>query len=293
MPALLPPSMQIGALPPGYMALPSVGPIRTPMATPAMPTFIQSAGTSTSSSGPANITQTVTSTKVGSYLVWAVAVSASAAAALGGTPTGWTLLTSQTQATLATAIYVFPGNPGAITTVTFSSSATATAGGIAAWFWEIDNVFFVTAKGTSANGSSTSPASGSVTPANDVNLELGVVSWVLGAASLSAPTGGWTTTNAQQSSTAGATNNAALQTFSQTAPFGTATSVAMGATLSGSSVWEAGVLAVPSTASGSFGTDPGGQAGGNFRIDQGAGYAAGGVWGPLGGTKPGGAGGGY
>jgi hypothetical protein len=291
MPALLPPSMQIGANPPGYSAMPSTGPIRTPMANPALPVTIQSAGFSTSVSGPTNISQTVTATKTGTYLVWGVAVNASAGAALGGTPAGWTLLTSQTVATLAAALYIFPGNPGALTSVTFSSNATATTGGIASWFWELDNVFFVTAKGVSANGNSTSPASGSVTPANNLNMMLGMVAWVLGAATLSAPTGGWTTTNAQTSSTVG-TTNAAIETFSQIGAFGPPGAASLGATLSAGSVWVDGVLVVPSTASGNFSLDPA-MAAVNARIDGGAGYASGGAWGPLGGTKPGGAGGGY
>lgn len=252
MPALPPPSMTIGAPVTGYAPFGVSGPSRTPNSTPALPAQLQSAGAVTNASGPTNITQTVTATKAGTFLVWAVAVNASAAAALGGVPTGWTLATTQAVATLAVGVYVYPNNPGGITAVTFSSVATATTGGIAAWFWEIDNSFTASAKSLSATGNSTSPASGSLAPASDANQILGVVAWVLGAATLTSTstnsTGLSWAFNAQQSSTAG-TTNAAIQTGSTLNAYGPAGTVQAQGTLSAGAVWVAATIAIPSTIS--------------------------------------------
>lgn len=292
MPALPPPSMVIGAPMPGMAAGAVVGsPVTNPNAMPAAATIIQQSGTSTAVSGPTNISQTVTATKVGTTLVWAVAVSASAASALGGTPTGWTLITSQSVATMSFALYALPNNPGAITTVTFSSNATATNGGIAAWFWEISTPLAVLQSG-SANANSVNLAAGSITPTRENLICLGAGAWVLGAATSSDASTPASTfaLNAQQSSTNGATNNAALRTASVlNTPAGTAFNYAL--TLTAGSVWCAGELFVPSLASGQIVQD----AAHARPMDQGAGYSSAALgtqgW-SVGGSKPGGNGGG-
>lgn len=292
MPALPPPSLQIGALAPGFSPMPPAGPVRTPQQTPAAPVIVQSAGAHTTSSGPTNITQTITATQQGTFLVWAVAVNASAGAALGGTPAGWTLTSvSSAVATLAFAVYIYPNNPGGLTSVTFSSNATATTGGIAAWFWELDNCPATAAVVRFAAGTSTSPASGNLNPVLDSMLMLGATAWVLGTATFtSTSTGGYAwTVNAQQSSTAG-TTNAAVQTGSNTVPFGTPANAAYQGTLSASAVWVAAAIGIASSASGGPVALAPSRA---FVVDGGAGYAVGDAgnagW-SLGGTKPGGAG---
>ena len=292
MPALPPPSMQIGALPPGYSMLPPNGPVRQLNQTPALPVIVQSAGANTTASGPTNITQTVTATQVGTYLVWVVAVNASAGAALGGTPTGWTLAASRSSATLAVGVYVQPANPGALTSVTFSSAATATTGGIASWFWEVDNCPFSTFSATSAVGSSTAPASGSVTPLPS-GLMLGMVAWVLGTATFtntSTNSPPWVT-NAQQSSTGG-TTNAAVRTGQTSDAFNSVAPNTWQGTLSASAQWVAAIVIVPSSASSGVALEAPSHA---WVIDGGAGYSVGDAgsagW-SLGSTKPGAAGGG-
>lgn len=292
MPALPPPSMQIGALAPGFSPFPPTGPVRQTGQNPALATLLQNAGANTSASGPTNISQTVTATQVGTYLVWAVAVSASAASALGGTPTGWTLAASKSVATLSLGVYVFPNNPGGITAVTFSSNATATAGGIASWFWEVDNAPFATQTNASANATSTALASGALTPVADSALILGAGAWVLGTATLTDTSTNnlpWSI-NAQKSSTGGATNNAALRTSSTSGAFGAPAAAQFQGTLSASSVWAAVILAIPSSGGGGPVNEAPSHA---FVIDSGGGYAVGDAgsagW-SLGGTKPGGAG---
>lgn len=290
MPALPPPSMQIGALAPGFSPLPPAGPMRTPNQNPAVASVIQSAGASTSASGPTNITQTVTATQPGTFLVWAVAVNASAGAALGGTPAGWTLLNSRVVATLALGLYVYQSNPGSLTSITFSSSATATTGGIASWFWEIDNCPWPAKGSITATGSSTAPASGSVATLPS-GIMLGVVAWVLGTATFSntATNSPPWVTNAQQSSTAG-TTNAAIQTAQATDAWAELAPNDIHGTLSASAVWDAAIVIIPSSGGGTPVSLASSRA---YVIDGGAGYSVGDAgnagW-SLGGTKPGGAG---
>lgn len=291
MPALPPPSMQIGALAPGFSPLPPAGPVRGMQQMPALPVLTQSAGANTTSSGPTNITQNVTSTRSGTFLVWAVAVNASSGAALGGVPAGWTLLASRVVGTLALGIYVYQANPGGITSVTFSSGATATSGGIASWFWEVDNAPFAAGASGTATGGTTSVSSGAVTPGADSSLVLGIAAWVAGAVTFSDTSSGGTgwATNAQQTSTGG-TTNAAIQTASTTVPFGNPAALTFQGTLSGAVVWDAAIVAIPSSGGGSPVALAPSRA---HVVDGGAGYATGdagsGGW-SLGGTKPGGAG---
>lgn len=262
MPALLPPSMQISGIAPSVGAgggVPGVfiPPPQIPLLMPRGASIIQTLGASTSASGPTNITQTVTSTQVGTTLVWVVAVNASAAAALGGTPTGWTLLAHPTaQATLDTAIYVYPNNPGAITSVTFSSNATATTGGIAAYFYELGYVLPGTGNitFTTANGSSTSPGSSSPpTLIGNGGICIGYNAWV------ATPT--WTggcqpgvaqwTQAAQQTSTAGTTNAALQVGYFPISPYMAFTSpngFQYFGTLSVSAVWAGGTAVFATTA---------------------------------------------
>lgn len=220
------------------------------------PVVVQSSTASTSASGPASFTQTVTATKVGSLLVWFVAVSASAGAALGATPAGWTLAWSQVQGTLALGCYIQPLNPGGITTVTLSSP-TATAGGIAGAFFEVANCPYSDVQTQNAQGSSSAMSSGTLlVPMGNQNIVLGAVAWVLGAATdtpanVALANAAWTSL-AQASSTGGATNNATLIASSmiQTSQVATAaTGCRVAGTLSGSAVWNAGCLSLRSTGS--------------------------------------------
>lgn len=252
MPALPPPSMTIGAPAPGYAPIAVSGPSRTPNSTPGLPVLVQSSQFFTNVSGPTNIVQPVTATKQGTYLVWVVTVVGSAATALGGTPTGWTLLASQTTATLALGVYGYPNNPGGITSVTFSSNATATTGGIASQVWEVDNAFTATAAVRSANGSSTAVASGSLTAPSDNNLLLGAMGWVLGTATLtntSTNSSGLPWQNLVGVQSGSGTTNASLNTLNSLGAFGAGAAAQVQGTLTVSSVWAAAIIALPSTAS--------------------------------------------
>src|SRR5271163_931411 len=108
----------------------------------AGPVIAQTATASTSVSGPASFTLSLTASQVGSTLVVFVAVNASAGAALGATPAGWTLVWSQTVGTLAVGCYVYYNNPGGIASFILASP-TATLGGIAGICYECVNCPFV------------------------------------------------------------------------------------------------------------------------------------------------------
>lgn len=295
MPALPPPSMQIGAPQPGYAPYAVTGPMPGMNATPgAYPQFYQSAGATTTISGPTNISQTVTATRQNTLLVWAVAVNASAAAALGGTPTGWTLATSTITATLALGLYVMlaANNPGGIASVTFSSNATATTGGIASWFWEVPSAPFAIPSGGahSTNGATSGTTSGSAVAPTEMTLVLGATAWVLGASTWTVTQGGsgWVV-NAQQSSTNG-TTNAALQTGQNYSGLAIPpTTIPFGGTLSVAAQWCGANIMVPVMISGQL-LEASSRA---IVIDNGNAYGCGdtGMQGfALGATKPGGAG---
>lgn len=211
---------------------------------------------STSVSGPTSFTLTFASSEVGSALVVFVAVNASAAAALGPTPAGWTLVWSQVVATLALGCYVYYNNPGGITAFTLSGP-TATTGGIAAIGYEVDNCPFTSDLNQNQTGSSTAPTSGAaqLQPPATNNIILGAVAWVLGTATLTvgntSPAGSIATTTAQISSTVGTTNAAIVGTviIQPAIASGASSGFIIGGTLSVSSVWDAGAINLRSTAS--------------------------------------------
>jgi hypothetical protein len=220
------------------------------------PVVVQTATGSTAVSGPASFTLTFASTQVGSTLVVFVAVNASAAAALGATPTGWTLVWSQVVGTLALGCYAFYNNPGAITAFTLASP-TATLGGIAGIGYEVQNCPFLSDLNQNQTGNSTAPASGAaqLQPPATCNTILGAVAWVLGAATLTigntTPTGTIATTTAQISSTNGTTNAAIRATVAiQPAMVsGASTGFIIAGTLSAGAVWDAGAINLRSLAS--------------------------------------------
>lgn len=223
---------------------------------PQPPNIVQSFTGSTAVSGPTTYTQSFPASQVGSALIVLVAVNASAAAALGATPAGWTLVWSQVTATLALGCYVYYNNPGAITTFTLSSP-TATTGGIVSTGWEVQNCPFISDVNQNQNGNSTAPASGAaqLQPPATNNLIVGAVAWVAGAITLTVgnttPAGAITTTTAQVTSTNGTTNAAIRGTIiigpAQAA--GASTGYIIGGTLSGAVVWDAGCCNLRSTAS--------------------------------------------
>jgi hypothetical protein len=216
----------------------------------------QTATGSTNTSGPTSFTLACTSTQPGSALVCFVAVDASAGAALGATPTGWTLLWSQVVTTLALGCYVYMNNPGAITSFVLASP-TATLGGIAGILYECINCPFPSDLNSSQTGSSTGPASGAaqLQPPATNNLILGAVAWVIGTATLTVgnttPAGAIAVTTAQVSSTNGTTNAAIRGTVVNQPAMasGASTGFIIGGTLSVLSVWNAGILNLRSLAS--------------------------------------------
>jgi hypothetical protein len=218
---------------------------------------VQTVTGSTSVNGPASYTLTFASSQVGSALVVFVTVNASAGAALGATPAGWTLVWSQAVATLATGCYVYYNNPGAITSFTLSSP-TATTGGIAGVGYEVQNAPFSADTFLSANGSSTTPASNAsqlVPPATN-NIILGAIGWVAGAVTLTfgntTPAGTLTTAQGARTVSTVGTTNAAIQAvyFIQPAMASIAsTGFITSGTLSGAVVWEAGILNLRTLAS--------------------------------------------
>lgn len=254
MPAIPSPSMIPGGLIPfggAPLSVPQIGQLQPP----AVPVLVQSGTASTAVSGPASFTQNFPgATRVGTLLVWFVAVNASAGAALGPTPAGWTLLWSQVVATLALGCYIYPNNPGGLTSATLSGP-TATTGGISGSFYEEANCPFIPGDVvTNTNGNSTTPNSSAtnaqIAPPGTNNFLFGAIAWVLGAATLSFNNnaaqgiqGGFVTT-AQISSTNG-TTNAALQTGIIVQQASVSANPAFGfrfaGTLTASSVWAAGL----------------------------------------------------
>lgn len=144
MPALPPPSMQIGGpeygnIPAAFPGPEAFGGLQPGIAyTPA--TLIQQVSTATTVATPANLTVNVASTGVGNTLVALVAVAATGSSPGFSAPAGWIVqggtLGNNAGNTLAGRFFVFPNNPGAITSVQFNIT---NANGIAIAFYEFDD----------------------------------------------------------------------------------------------------------------------------------------------------------
>lgn len=96
-------------------------------------TLVQSVSASSSAAGPASITVAPASTGTGTFLLLFVSVTATSGAAIT-TPTNWALLASNSDGSVATALFSFANNPGSITSV--AVTVTATGGGAVATFTE-------------------------------------------------------------------------------------------------------------------------------------------------------------
>jgi hypothetical protein len=266
MPAISPPTALGGLVP--FGGAPISNPTIALNNGNVSPGVVQQTTTGASNvSGPTTYTHTFASTLVGSTLVIFVAVNASAGAALGATPAGWTLQWSQVVATLALGCYVYYNNPGAITAFTLGNP-TATAGGISSVGYEVPNCPFPSDVNSSQTGSSTSAASGAaqLQPPATNNVVLGCVAWVRGSGVLTVgnttPSGTIAASTSQINSVNGTSNVAILGTVAiqPAMASGASTGFIIGGTISVSSVWNAGILNLRSLASdysvGSASQDP-------------------------------------
>ncbi len=95
-------------------------------------TRVQKVTNQTAANSPASITATFASTTAGNLLLLFVAVSGSPVAIT--TPTNWTAIQVSTATDPMIALYAFPNNPGGITVVTVT--VTATNGGAAVMGYE-------------------------------------------------------------------------------------------------------------------------------------------------------------
>lgn len=283
MPALPPPSMQIAGLPNGMASvspLPS-GPALQYGFNTAPASLVQQVANHSTSAAPASFTLSgITATKAGSYLVALVAVAESGAASVS-TPTNWTAVPGSAGDsaghTIGGRIFVYPNNPGGITSVAFSTLSGVN--GIAVSFFEWANVYALdgnyVATASYSNGS-TAPSAAAYTPSAGPALLIGFECDLTGQAYTAANTGlnwvaGTTTT-----STTGATNAIIRPFYVLTTPElnvpyqlkGTlAGSIANGTSLVSLLCGTSGPLSQPQPET-----------------------VLTGAWGGLGGTKPGGAG---
>ena len=107
----------------------------------ANPSLLQSNGVGTSVNSPATIAASLTSpSTAGTFLLLAVACTGSSPTI--STPTNWTLVIGASNASIAVALFEFPKNPGAISSVTVTLN-NATNGGAVASMFEFNPVFGV------------------------------------------------------------------------------------------------------------------------------------------------------
>lgn len=291
MPALPPPSMQIGGLPNGAA---SVSPLP---AGPALaygfvengPALVQQKAGASSAAAPANFTlSAIPATTAGSFLVFMMAAATSGAATINTPAGGWVRVSGGTGGagnTVAGAIWVLPNNPGGITSVALTGLVAVN--GIATWFGEFANVQAIDPVYNAAGGAATYSA-GSTTPAgvsyagaaNGPLLLVGFEMDVTGQAYTAANVGPNWVAGTTATSTLGATNCIIRPFFVVTNPL-IAQTYQLAGTLAGS-IANGVSLASLLAATGGPLTQP--QPYGFL------GAAPGGAWGALGGTKPGGAG---
>lgn len=115
------------------------------------------AGVASSANSPTSLAVTWASTTAGNLLVLFVSVTGSASPTVT-TPTNWTVLQSITTTLISGYVFVFPNNPGGLTGLTLSCSATN--GGISASFMEFSSM----PPATNLEYSFTTNATGTVIP---------------------------------------------------------------------------------------------------------------------------------
>lgn len=287
MPALQPPSMQIGALPTGYGPSAPAGPALAYGAVANGPALVQQkAGNSTAAAPAAFTLSAIPATTAGTFLVMGIAYAQSGAATVS-TPAGWTVLASASSAgnTIGGRILYQANNPGGITSVALS--ALTGINGIAVWFAEFSNVFAVDAVYGSSGGaaaynnSSTAPAATAYSASAGPLLLVGFETDVTGQAYTAANVGAGWVTGTTATSTLGATNAIIRPFFVFTSPIETLTYQLAG-TLAGAIANGTSLVSLICSTTGPL-TQPQPQA-------WPAAPAVAGAWGALGGTKPGGAG---
>lgn len=277
--------MQIAGLPTGAASVspqPS-GPALAYGANTALPSLVQQVANHSTTAAPASFTLSgITSTKAGNFLVCLVSVAQSGAATIS-TPTNWTAVSGATGAnagnTLGGAAFIYPNNPGSITSVVFSSLTGVN--GISVWFAEFSNVYVRdTAYASVAyNNSGTAPAATAYTPSIGPVLLVGMESDVTGQAYTAANVGDSWVTGTTTTSTGGATNTIIRPFYSVCTPFLTK-SFQLKGTLAGSIANGAACLSLICSTTGPL-TQPKPES-----------VLVGAVGGGIGTTKPGGAGGG-
>ena len=297
MPALPPPSMQIGALPNGASTVSPLpaGPSLQYGFNEQQPVLVQQVAGASSSAAPAAFTLSgITATKAGSFLVFLVAAALSGAPTIS-TPTGWTPVAGASGLsggnTLAGRLFVLPSAAAGITSVVISTLAGVN--GIATWFGEFQNVFAVDPVYNSAggNGAQNFTASGSTpsgvtytAPVQGPLLLVGFETDLTGQAYTPANVGANWVTGTPATSTIGATNTIIRPFFTVTNPLILQGNYLLAGTLAGALANGASLVSLLTATTGGLLSYPG-----PFGFPGGGGGQA---WGALGGTKPGGAGGG-
>ncbi len=289
MPALPPPSMQIGALPPGAGALPPSGPPLAPGFVLTGPSLVQQVAGASSAAAPATFTLAgIAATQPGSFLVCCAAAALSGAGAVANPTGSWagTNAAGAAGTAILGKIYILPNNPGGITSVVFSTLTAVN--GFAVWFGEFANVqaldtIYGTAGGMqSYTTSSTGQSSNSYTPAVGPLLLVGFEADLTGQPYTPNLVGKNWVTGTSVTSTLGATNVVIRPFFVVTTPEVVQTYQIAG-TLGGLLANGVSQISLLTSTSGPLQQpQPFGFPGG----------ASGAAWGALGGTKPGGAGGG-
>src|SRR5260221_11897582 len=141
MPALEPPSMQIGALPPGYSPLPPAGPALAYGFNLALPVVVQQVSLATTTLGPTGLVVTIAGSAVGTMLIALVAYAEAGAVTIP-TPAGYTLIAGTVGNsggnTIGGRVFIQPGNPGGVTTFTLASTINTNA--IACAVYEVSNL---------------------------------------------------------------------------------------------------------------------------------------------------------
>lgn len=291
MPALLPLSMQIGALPPGYGPLPPVGPALQPgFKTSTPPTLVQQVSSASSSAAPATFAATIAATQAGSTLVALVSITPTGAVSITG-PANFTQVAAGDNAGrgMGGRLYILQGVAAGVTSVGVTGLANVNSVAIAVY--ELANVgagIILQGNGsyqTFNNGAST-PAL-AATPFASSMFWVGCEAGIAGGTFNATLTSSFLTAGAVATSTVGATN-LTIRPFGGLAT-AQAASVSVGGTdsnnggclLVGLLTFESGVIALAASRA--------------LVADGGAGYGVGDTGSPgwsLGGTKPGGAGGG-
>lgn len=218
MTALPPMSLQIGGLPPGHSPSGNTtnGPELFSGILPWAPlSIVQQVAAATTIATPPSLAVTIAATGVGNHLIAFVAVAGTGVASVFTTPANWAPIPGSSGEnaanTLAVAGFKFIGNPGAITTVTFTVS---NANGIAAIVYEIDDTALTGLSDVGYNvvgatqvttNSSATPGATAYTPSAGSLLLIGIECDVTGQAYTPANTGAGWVTDATATSTTGAT----------------------------------------------------------------------------------------